>query len=812
MFGNYFKIAIRNLFKRKAYSILNILGLSIGIACCLVIFQYVSFEKSYDNFPPKADQIVRLRLDSYQQGRLDWKSAAVYPAFGPTMKKDFPEVEDYCRLATVGLLLSNDERNIKFNESKGYYADPSFLSMFNIDVLKGNPKTALNGLDKIMLSVNMARKYFGDADPLGKRLTYRAPFFTKTFEVTGVFNPPSHSHLVVNYLVSYPTIGSFRSHFGDMSKPEETSWGWYQFYTYLLLKPGADMKKLESKFPAFCDRYINNLEWKKANNTRNEVYLIPLKDIHLHSNYMQEAEINGNEQTVLFLFLVAFFIIGIAWVNYINLSTARSLERAKEVGVRKVIGATRTMLISQFLTESILINLVSFLFALVIAHLIAPWFGMLTGDAVQKGFYLSGKYWLLLSIIFLAGALLSGMYPAFVLSGFKPIAVLKGLFKNSSGGLILRKGLLIVQFATSVVLIAGTIIVYRQISYMRSQPLGVNIKKTLVLEGAGSVEDSGYQNDFQPFKNSILQLQGIQSMTVSTSIMGKENFWANGVTRSDPAYPNPVTLYYLGVDYDFIPSYEMKLVAGRNFSKDFPSDSNKAVLNETAVRMLGFQSSQQAINQKIGSENGNTIIGVVQDYHTEGLHKSIDPQLIILRLNARNVYSIKIESANISSAIAAIQAKWNIYFPNDPFSYYFLDEAFDKQYKADKQFGVAFGIFAFIAIIIACMGLLGLSAYNVLQRRKEIGIRKVLGASVKNVVLILSKDFVRLVLIAFVLAVPIAWWVMYDWLQQFAYRINIGWWIFFMAGFLAVLIALATISFQAIKAATANPVKSLRTE
>lgn len=334
--------------KRSDYSILNVLGLSMGIACCLLIFQYVSYEESYDNIP-EADQIVRLRLDNYQDGKLDWQSAAVYPAFAPLMKRDFPEIENYCRLAVTDMLLSNDKRNVKFNEDKGYYADPSFISMFNIKVIKGNAATALTGLDKIMLSASMAEKFFGDEDPIGKTLTYRAPFSVKTFEVTGIFIPPVHSHLVINYLISYPTVGSIRRQFGDMSRPEETSWGWHQFYTYLLLKKGTDLKKLESKFPAFCDRYINTLEWKKVGRTRNEVYLIPLKDIHLHSHYMQEAEANGNDYAVSFLYLLALLIVGIAWVNYINLSTAWSMERAKEVGVRKVIGATRGKLIMQFL-------------------------------------------------------------------------------------------------------------------------------------------------------------------------------------------------------------------------------------------------------------------------------------------------------------------------------------------------------------------------------------------------------------------------------------------------------------------------------
>ncbi len=781
------------------------------MASCLLIFQYVSFEKGYDYFPD-ADRIVRLRLDSYQQGRLDWQSAAVYPAFGPAMKRDFPEVDNYCRLAATEMLLSNDERNVRFNESKGYYADPSFLSMFSIDVVKGNPKTALDGLNKIMLSKELAKKYFGSDDAVGKILTYRDPLFTKIFQVTGIFNPPVHSHLVINYLISYPTIGSSRRDFGDMSRPEETSWGWYQFYTYLLLKPGTDIKRFESKFPAFCDRHINNLDWKKQSNTRNEVYLISLKDIHLHSNYMQEAEPPGNPQAVSFLFLVAIFIIIIAWINYINLSTARSLERAKEVGVRKVIGATRVKLTMQFFLESILINLTAFVVAIIIAYITAPWFNNLTGITLQTGFYLPVTYCLLISIIFFAGTLLSGLYPAFIISAFKPIAVLKGIFKNSSGGLALRKGLIIVQFATSFILVAATIIVYKQVRFMRSQPLGANIQQTLVLEGAQSVKDSTYQHALQPFKNSIVQLPGVKNMTVSTSIMGKENFWANGITRLDADQSNPVTIDYLGVDYDFIPFYEMKMVAGRNFSRDFPSDSSVTILNETAVRMLAFDSPQQAINHKISAENGTTIIGVVGDYHTESLHKSIDPQLMILRLNTRNVYSVKIQSGNVSPVIAAIKTQWNSWFPNDPFNYYFLDEAFDKQYKTDQQFESVFNVFAGIAISIACMGLLGLAAYNVLQRRKEIGIRKVFGASVQNVIFLLSKDFIKLILVAFVFAIPVAWWSMHNWLQQFAYRIDISWWIFLLSGLLVFIIALATISFQSIKAAISNPVKSLRTE
>lgn len=811
MVRNHLKIAWRSLLKNRVYSVINIFGLSIGMACCLLIFRYVAYENGYDKVS-NGDRIVRLRLDSYQQGKLDWQSATVYPAFGPTMKRDFPEVEDYCRLAKAELLLSNDQRNVKFNENQGYYADPSFLSMFDIHMVKGDSRTALSGLDKIMLSVDMAEKYFGDDNPLGKTLIYRAPFASKSFVVTGVFNPPVHSHLTVNYLISYPTIGSFRLEQGDVSRPEETSWGWYQFYTYLLLKPGTDSRALEAKFPDFCNRHINNLEWKKASNIRNEVHLMPLKAIHLHSHHLQEAESNGNAQTVSFLFLIGLFIAGIAWANYINLSTARSLERATEVGVRKVIGATRRTLIAQFAIESTLVNLIAFFSALLVAYLAAPWFEVLIGGVASTGFDLPATYWLWICVIFLMGTLLSSTYPAFVLSGFKPIGVLKGIFGHHPSGSVLRKGLIVVQFAISVVFIAGTVVVYQQISYMRSQSLGVDIEHTLVLEGAGSLAASGYQNAFQPFKSDLLQLPGIKAMTASTGVMGKENSWSNNVSRLDDAARNPVTIDFLGVDYDYIPFYGMKLLAGRNFATDFVSDSSATIINETAARMLGFDSPAAAINHRISAENGTTIIGVVQDYHTESLHKQIEPQLMILRLDARNVYSVKTRSADISSTLAAIGATWNEHFPDDPFSYYFLDDAFDRQYQSDSRFGIIFGIFAGIAIIIACMGLLGLSVYNVLHRTKEIGIRKVLGASVQGIMALLSKDFVQLVLLAVVIATPISWWVMDRWLEDFAYRIELQWWMFLLAGLLAKVITLLAISFQSMKAALMNPVKSLRSE
>ena len=814
MISNYLKLAVRNLVKRKGYSLLNILGLAIGITCCLLIFQYVSFERSYDSFPEKAKQIARLRLDSYQQGKLSWQSATIYPAFGPTLKKDFPEVEDFCRLYDANLLLSNEEKDVKFTERQGYYADPSFLSMFDIQLQKGNPKTALDAPNKLMLSETMARKYFGNEDPVGKNLTLRNPNYSRTLQVTGVFKEmPANSHLVVDHLLSYSTLGSIQQQFGDTSNSTETSWGWYDFYTYLQLKPGTDIAKLEKKFPAFCDQYINNTEWYKNNNVRCEIYMMPLTDIHLYSNYNQEAEVNGNGKSVAFLFLIAFFIMGIAWINYINLATARSVERAKEVGIRKVMGALRKNLVTQFLLESLVLNLVSLIIALLTVYLLTPAFNNMIGRENQDAFTLLPVYWSIFFIIFIGGTLLSGVYPAFVISGYQPIKVLKGLFKNTSGGLSLRKGLIILQFATSVILIAGTMIVYQQVNFMRKQQLGVNINQTLILDGVSSLLDSVYRTTYQPFRSAILQQPGVKTMTASSSAIGREIYWTQSIRRLVQQEQSSVTLYHIGIDYDFIPSYEMKLVAGRNFSRDFSTDNKAAILNETGTKQMGFESPAKAIGEKIiRNVDTLTIVGVVQNFHQEGLRRNIEPQLILLREYGRNVYSLKLESADMSKTIASVKTTWDKFFPNDPFNYYFLDESYDQQYKADKLYGKVFSLFSFLAILIACFGLLGLSAYNILQRTKEIGIRKVLGASVQNVLFILSKDFIILVGISLLIAVPVAWWVMNNWLQDFAYRINIAWWVFAIAGLIAALIAFITISFQAIKAAIANPVKSLRTE
>ena len=661
----------------------------------------------------------------------------------------------------------------------------------------------------------MAKKYFGSEEPVGKKLIQRDQSQTQAYEITGVFKDyPANSHLDIKYLVSWATFKKYLRAQGDTSNALETSFGWYDFYSYLKLKPGTDWKQFEKKLPAFCDRYINSQEWYKTNNNKAELYLMPVADLHLYSNYNQEAEVNGNGRAVNFLFLIAVFIIGIAWINYINLATARSAERAREVGMRKVLGAARANLIKQFMMESFLLNLIGLLLSIAIFRLLLPAFDQFVGRETYTDFTLTPFYWQLFFALFILGTFLSGIYPAFVLASFRPIIVLKGLFKNSSGGINLRKGLIVTQFVISVVLIAGTIIVFQQVRYMRNQKLGVNINQTLVLRGAGSLQDSLYGTAIQPFKTELLKQPEIKSVAASSNVMGREIYWTNGTRRLDSPNETSVTLYYMGIDYDFMPAYEVEFLAGRNFSKDFKTDEKAAILNQKAVELMGYKNAEEAINGKLarGRRDTITVVGVVADYHHQGLQKVIDPMIFLLFPNTRGFYSLKVETANLPQTITAINKTWDKYFPADPMEYSFLDETFGQQYKADQLFGKVFGIFAFLAILIACFGLLGLSAYNVLQRTKEIGIRKVLGASVQNILFLLSTDFLRLIIISLFIAVPVSWFVMNSWLQDFAYRISIHWWVFIVAAVIAVLIAFITISTQAIKAAVTSPVKSLRAE
>ena len=811
MLFSYLKLATRNLKKRPGYATLHLLGLATGMACCLMILQYVLFERSYDRFHPAAERIFRLELDAYQKSKLSWKSATSYPAFGPTMKRDFPEIEDFCRLHDAEYVLSNPAMDVKFSEKKGYYADPVTLRMFRIPLLSGNPETALEGPDKIILSEKTARKYFGDADALGKTLQASNGNAPIHLEVSGVFESyPENSHLMIDYLISYRTLGKIVAAQGDTTNLTETAWGWYDFYTYFQLRPGASAAQLAQKLPAFNDQYLNSDPRYQKAEVYNSTSLQPLPDIHLYSNLNQEAEVNGNGKAVSLLFGVAFFILGIAWVNYINLATARAVERGREVGVRKVSGATRWQLIAQFLAESFILNGLALLLALGFVWFALPYFGQFLGKNVPFSL-LTGLQPLGVAAVFIAGALLSGLYPAFVLSGFRPTSILSGSFKSTASGLLLRRGLIVGQFAVSVALIVGAIVVSRQVDFMRSQSPGFDREQTLVLEGPSSITDSVYTGLVTSFKNEALQIPGVGSIAGSSSVPGNEIYWTSSFHRLHSTDESRNTLYILGADSDFARSYDLKIVAGRNFES---TDKDVCLLNASAVRLLGFDSPESAIGAYVqrGRRDSMRVMGVLRDFHHLGLQKAIDPMIVYFQPDARNYYSLKISGKDYSAALASTEQLWQKTFPGDPFKYFFLDDFFDSQYKADVQFGKVFGMFTALAMLIACLGLLGLTSYNILQRTKEIGIRKVLGASAAGITGLLAKDFLKLVAVAILVASPLAYFFMQRWLADFAYRIDLQWWMFVVAGVTAVAIAFLTVSLQSLRAALANPTQSLRSE
>jgi putative ABC transport system permease protein len=818
MLNSFFKIAFRNLVNGKGYALMNIAGLAIGISCCLLIFEYVAFERSYDSFHQKADRIVRVQDEEYQQGRMVVPCAAAMPGVAPAMKREFPEVEDAFRLRKEAFLMGNDSMNVRFREANVYYTDASILSILNLPLLKGDAGTALNGPGKVVISEEESKKYFGDANPLGKVLAIYGGRKPRRLEVTGVFkNYPANSHLKLSVLISYTTSSQVMGTYGTPNDILETSFGWTDFYTYILLRKGSDPKQLAAKLPAFMDRHYNSLPENKNTGDSYKLNLVPLKDIHLYSHFTEEAEANGDGQSVYFLFMIAFFIIAIAWVNYINLSTARSLERAREVGVRKVLGAMRRDLIWQFMLESLLLNLIALFTALLIVLSVHPLFAMMTGRPLPTLIDLPGNYKGYFVALFFAGTFISGVYPALVLSRYQPVVVLKGAFKNAAGGQWLRRGLIVAQFAASIILIAGTMIVYRQLHFMQNQDLGADIHQTLVIKGAGSgLTDSAYEGVYSAFKNELLNLGAVKNITATSEIMGDEILWSTNWHRVRGGNNQAINLFHLGVDEDFMVSYGLKLLAGTPFSKSPPANYRKIILNETAVKTLGISSPKAAIGELISGGQSNMdsmeVAGVIADYHNEGLQKYIQPLVLLPNRRNRSYYSVKIQEKNTTSTVTAIRNIWGKYYPADPCDYFFLDEFFNNQYTENKRFGEVFGLFAVLAILIACFGLLGLSAYNVLQRTKEIGIRKILGASVQSLLYTLSINFLFLVLIAFAISIPITLFAMNSWLQGFAYRINIGWLVFAVSGLLSVVIAFLTVSFQALKAALANPVKSLRTE
>ena len=770
----------------------------------MLIAQYVFHEVSYDKFWRNTDRVFRVQLDRYDKGELSTRWAAGCNGIGPDLKSNFPEVKQYVRMTSSNALLSHGD--VFFKEDGVFYTSQDFFKVFGYPLISGEDSTALKGLNKIVLSQSMAKKYFGDENPMGKMMRNNGKV---EYMVTGVFaDLPENSHMRIDALLSFATFAKL---IGRKNESELNQWQWDGFLTYVLLDEKADVKKLEAKLPAYVTKREGD-ELKRQNSGMT-FHFMPISDIHLDSDFIGELKSNGNRETVYFLSIVAVLIVIIAWINYVNLSTAKSVERAREVGIRKVMGSYRRQLVQQFLVESLILNTVAVLAAVAAMTTLSSWFSELTGRDLGYSLLQQKLFWVFVVALIVGGALLSGLYPAFVLSAFKPVEVLKGRFKNSNKGVFFRKGMVVTQFMASITLIVGTYTVYTQINFIRSQKLGVNIDQTVILQSP-NITDSTYAQKYEVFKQQVGQFSEVSAVCASSSIPGASPDWnAGGIRRLSQREDEQKQYRIIEMDHDFVSSYGLEIVAGRAFSGSISNERKSVLLNESASKLMGFSKPEDALNDQINFW-GDTfrIVGVIKNYRQESLKKNFEPLIFRYSKSPGGFYSIRFNTSNVKQSLAKFEDRWKELFPGNPFNYFFLDEHYNKQYKADQQFGKVFGLFSALAIFIACLGLFGLSSLTAIQRTKEIGVRKVLGASVPNILTLVSRDYVMLMGVAILLATPLTWWVMNNWLNGFANRIAITWWIFALPSLMVIVIALLTVSMHTLRAATTNPVDSLRYE
>ena len=808
MYKNYLKVALRSMWKQKSFSAINIIGLATGLCCFLLIVLYVLDELGYDKYNKKAERIYRINSD-IRFGGSNLHFTQTPDMMGEVLKKDYPEIETYTRIFNNSGNKLVKKGTEYINEPNVAHVDSTFFQVFTLPVIAGNTRTALDEPNTVVVTKSAALKYFGSTDVIGK--TIETNDNTKTsYKITAVIEDvPKASHFRFDFFFSMKNVGY--------------KWGRHlsnNFHTYLLLKPGVDAGSFEKK--AMNEYVVNYIlpeakqfmdiksmdDFTKAGN-KLEYSLMPLTKLHLYSDRNFEITPPGNIQYIYIFGAVALFILLIACVNFMNLTTARSANRAKEVGVRKVLGTQRKFLITQFLSESTLMAIISMLIALLLAWAILPLFNDVANKTITFSQLASPVLLPFLILLPFIVGLLAGSYPAFYLSSFKPIVVLKGRLENKRSGL--RSALVVFQFATSIVLIIGTLIVFRQLNYIQTRDIGYKKEQVLVVNDVYAL-----QNNVDAFKNGVLQLPGVKSGTISSYLP------VSNSSRSDNAFSkeavmdsrNGFNMQTWAIDYDYLKTMGMEVVKGRNFSKDFGADSSSVIINEATAKILGYDNplgQRLYRNDNDSQPTAYTIIGVVKNFNYESLKQSIGPLSFFLEKNP-GLASFKIATTDLPRLLASIEAKWKALAPGMPYSYRFLDESFSEMYREEQRVGRIALLFSIIAIIIACLGLFGLAAFVAEQRTKEIGIRKVLGASVSGLVALLSKDFVRLVAISFVIAAPLAWLAMHKWLQDFEYRITISWTVFLLAGLMALAIAIITISFQAIKAAVANPVKNLRSE
>ena len=806
MIGNYWNSAYRNLMKRKGFSFINVFGLAVGMASALLILTYVTFEFSFDKMHEKYERIFRVESTFYEgEVQTDYWASSSF-GYGSAMKENLAGIEDYTRVVS----LYQPEQIVKYGEltlreNQIAYADPGFFRLFDFELVKGDKATCLSMPRQVVITERIARKYFQDEDPIGKILIFTGPYDKVVCEVTGVMKEmPSNSHIHYNFLISYKSLGQYLHDY----------WYKHEVYTYVLLDSPERKEEIEKAFPAMSEKY------KTDEALKNKIWgvsLTPLADIHLKPQVGYEAEIKGNRTAMIALIFAAIAILAIAWINYINLTVARSMERAKEVGVRRVIGAFRKQLVSQFLFEALVMNLVALVLAVGLIELILPYFNQLVSRTVTFSVWLTGYWWLLLLIVFVGGIFLSGYYPALALLNRKPITLLKGKFLNSKSGEGTRKVLVVVQYTASMILLCGTLIVFAQLNFMRNQSLGVKTDQTLVVKFPGRTE--GMNTKLEAMKKAIARLPLVDKVTFSGAVPGEEvaTFLSNR-RKSDALKQN--RLYEMLVcDPDYIDAYGLQLVAGRGFSEDYGDDVNKLVVNESAVRNLGIASNEEALGEEIEVECTDApmqIIGVVKDYHQQALNKNYTPIMLIHKdkigwLPQRYI-SIVMKSGDPKELVSQVEEIWHRYFEDSSYDFFFLDQFFDHQYRQDEVFGVMIGCFIGLAIFISCLGLWVLVMFSCTTRTKEMGIRKVLGATRWNLFYQLGKGFFQLILIAVIIALPVAWFSMNAWLSHYAFRTDLKIWFFAVPVVLMLLISFVTVACQTVKIIVGKPARSLRYE
>ncbi|MBC8054732.1 MAG: ABC transporter permease [Sphingobacteriaceae bacterium] len=805
MLRNYFKTAFRNLLRHKLFSAINILGLALGIATAFLIVNYVSHEFNYDSFHIKKDRIYRVESQFYEGTNLtdDWATSSF--GYGSAMKKDFPEIEDVVRIGIHRTEQVVRYKDLKIRENKIAYTEPAFFKLFDYNLLQGDRITALKRPNTVVITETAAKRFFMNESPIGKTLRFASGNRFEDCEVTGIIEDfPANSHISFDYLISYEGLSAWT----------KDTWYLHEAYTYVLLHKGANTAKLEAAFPQLAEKHKHGDSLRKK---RWSISLVPISDIHLNPQKSYETETKGSKSSLITLIIIAVLILLSAWINYINLVTARSMERAKEVGIRKVSGATRMQLIWQYFIESGISNMLALVLAAIIILFSYPYFTHLIGKEIGIVLFSKPTFWLSLSAVVILGIWLSGFYPALIMSAIKPALILKGKFSGSQKGSFMQKGLLVFQFSAALFLVIGMFVVQRQLKYMHEQQLGVDIERTIVMKFP--VSSSNLKESVEQFAEKLRTFSNIKAITITGAVPGLEvaKFASNSLYGS--AEKNTRLYEMLTVDYDYVRAFDMKLVAGRSFVKGFGNEIDNILINEESLKQLGFATAKQALGKKImleGEETPAEIIGVVKNWHQRGLSKSYTPIMMILNgkigwVPAQYI-AVRVVGKNLSSTMDLLKNNWQSTFPESSFDAFFLDSFFNEQYVAELNFEKVTGFFTALAIFITMLGLWALSAYTAVKKTKEIGIRKVFGAGINHILLLFSKKMLQIFVIAFCITVPLSWFIMNEWLSGFAFHTQINFLTFIYGGLAIVGISLITVIWQSWNVAVQTPVKSLRTE